>query len=118
MEFLVKLPKANGYDNILTVVDCFTKQVHAILCSESMNSLELAKLFRDNVWKIHGLPDTVISDRGVTFASDPTRDINQLLRIKSKLSTAYHPETNGQTEHLNREIEVYLRMYCDHRQTD
>ena len=78
----------------------------------------LARLFRDNVWKLHGLPESVISDRGPQFAAGLTRELNKILGIETKLSTAYHPETDGQMERTNQELEQYLRMYVNHRQNN
>ena len=75
----------------------------------------LARLFRDNMWKLHGLLESMISDRGPQFAAGLTRELNKMLGIKTKLSTAYHLETNRQIERINQELEQYLRMYIDHR---
>jgi len=76
----------------------------------------LARLFRDNVWKLHRLPESIISDRGPQFAAGLMRELIEMLGIKSKLSTAFHPQTDGQTERVNQELEQYLRMFIDHRQ--
>ena len=76
----------------------------------------LARLFRDNVWKLHGLPKSIISDRGPQFAAGLIQELNEILGIKSKLSTAFHPQTNGQTKRVNQELEQYLRIFIDHRQ--
>jgi len=76
----------------------------------------LARLFRDNVWKLHSLLESIISDRGPQFAAGLMRELNEMLEIKSKLSTAFHPQTDGQTERVNQELEQYLRMFIDHRQ--
>jgi len=73
-------------------------------------------LFRDNVWKLHGLPESIILDRGPQFVAGLMRELNGILGIVSKLSTAFHPQTNGQTERVNQELEQYLRMFIDHRQ--
>jgi len=73
-------------------------------------------LFRDNVWKLHGLPESIISDRRPQFAVGLIRELNEILGIKSKLSIAFHPQTDGQTERVNQELEQYLRMFIDHRQ--
>jgi len=75
-------------------------------------------LFRDNVWKLHRLPESVISDRGPQFAAGMTKELNKMLGIETKLSMAYHPETDGQMERTNQELEQYLRMYVNHRQNN
>jgi len=81
-----------------------------------MSAEGLAKLFRDNVWKLHGLPKSIISDRGLQFAAGLMRELNGMLGIKSKLSMAFYPQTDGQTERVNQKLEQYLRMFIDHRQ--
>ena len=78
----------------------------------------MVKLFRDNVWKLYGLPESVISDRGPQFAAGLTKELNKMLGIETKLSTAYYPQTDGQTERTNQKLEQYLRMYVNHRQNN
>jgi len=90
--------------------------VHFIATTEKTSAEELAKLFRDQVWKLHGLPESIVSDRGVQFAAGMMKELNNLLGIQTKLSTAYHPQTDGQTERVNQELEQYLRVFIDHRQ--
>jgi len=76
----------------------------------------LAKMFRDNVWWLHKLPKSIISDRGPQFAAGVMKELNKLLEIDTKLSIAFYPQTDGQTERINQELEQYLRMFIDHRQ--
>jgi len=97
-------------------VDRFTKMAHFIPTTEKMSAEGLARLFRDNIWKLHGLPDSIISDRGPQFAVGIMKELNQMLEIDTKLSTAFHPQTDGQTERMNQESEQYLRMFINHRQ--
>jgi len=115
-DFIMKLPLAQGYDSILVVVDRLTKIVHFIPITEKTSAEGLARLFRDNVWKLHSLPESIISDRGLQFAAGLMRELNEMLGIRSKLSTVFHPQTDGQTERINQELEQYLRMFIDHRQ--
>jgi len=115
-DFIMKLPLAQGYDLILVVVDRLTKMAHFIPTTEKTTAGELARLFRDNVWKLHGLPESIILDRGPQFAAGVMRELNAMLGIDSKLSTVFHPQTDGQTERMNQELEQYLRMFIDHRQ--
>jgi len=81
-----------------------------------MSVEELARLFRNNVWKLHGLSESIISDRGPQFVAGLMQELNRILGIESKLLTAFHPQTDGQTERVNQELEQYLRMSIDHRQ--
>ena len=115
-DFITKLPLAQGYDSILVVVDQLTKMVHFILTTEKTSAERLARLFRDNMWKLHGLPESIISDRGPQFAAGLMKELNEILGIKSKLSMAFYPQTDEQTERVNQELEQYLRMFINHRQ--
>jgi len=115
-DFITKLPLAQGYDSILVVVDQLTKMVHFIPTTEKTSAEGLARLFRDNVWKLHGLPESIILDRGPQFAAGLMRELNQMLGIESKISTAFHPQTDGQTKRVNQKLEQYLRMFIDHQQ--
>ena len=90
--------------------------VHFIPTTEKMSVEGLAKLFRDNVWKLHGLLESIISDRRLQFAAEIMKELNRMLGIESKLLMAFHPQTDGQTERVNQELEQYLRMFIDHRQ--
>ena len=118
MDFIVKLPKSKGFDSIFVVVCRFTKQAHFIPCKESMSSSDLADLYINNIFKLHGLPDDIVSDRGPVFRSKFWLSLLESLKIKSKLSTAFHPQTDGQTERVNQSIEQYLRCYTNFSQDD
>jgi len=115
-DFITKLPLVQGYNSILVVVDWLTKMVHFIPTTEKISVEGLARLFRDNVWKLHGLLESIISDRGPQFVAGLMRELNGMLGIESKLLTAFHLQTDGQTERVNQELEQYLRMFIDHRQ--
>ena len=115
-DFITKLPIAQGYNSILVVVDRLTKMVHFIPTTEKTLAEGLARLFRDNVWKLHGLPESIILDRGLQFVAGIMWELNRVLGIESKLSTAFHPQTDRQTERVNQELEQYLRMFINHRQ--
>jgi len=115
-DFIIKLPLAQGYNSILVVVNRLTKIVHFVPTTEKTLAEGLVRLFRDNVWKLHGLPESIISDRGLQFAAGLMKELNEMLEIKNKLSTAFYPQIDGQTERVNQELEQYLRMFIDHRQ--
>ena len=104
------------YNSILVVVDQLTKMVYFIPTIEKTSAEGLARLFRDNMWKLHGLPESIISDRGPQFMAGLMRELNRMLGIESKLSMVFHPQTDGQTERINQELEQYLRMFIDYRQ--
>src|ERR1700722_1443007 len=105
-----------GYDSILVVIDSFTKMAHFIPTREDIDAPGVAELFLNYVWKLHGTPDSVVSDRGAVFASRFLKELYHRLQIKPRLSTAYHPQTDGQTERVNQVLENFLRTYTSHRQ--
>ena len=90
--------------------------VHFILTIERMLAEGLARLFRDNVWKLHDLPKSIILDRGPQFMAGLMKELNRILGIESKMSTAFHPQIDEQTERVNQELEQYLRIFINHRQ--
>ena len=91
---------------------------HFVVTTEKITTEGLARLFRDYVWKLHRLPESVISDRGPQFAAGLMRELNKMLGIETKLSTAYHLQIDRQMERTNQELEQYLRMYVNHRQNN
>jgi len=115
-DFITKLPLAQGYDLILVVVDRLTKIVHFIPTIERTSAEGLARLFRDNIWKLHRLSESIILDRGPQFVAELMRELNRMLGIKSKMSMVFHSQIDRQTERVNQELEQYLRMFIDHRQ--
>ena len=113
MDLITDLPPADSYDSILVVVDQgLSKGVILIPCNKTLTSEDTARLLLENLYKRFGLPDKIISDRGPQFASKAFLALLKLLGIKSALSTAYHPQTDGTTERVNQEIEAYLSIYC------
>jgi len=116
VDFITKLPLAQGYNSILVVVDKLTKMVYFIPTIEKILAKGLARLFRNNVWKLHRLSKSIISNRGLQFTAGLIRELNRMLEIESKISIAFHPQTNKQIERVNQELEQYLRMFIDHRQ--
>ena len=107
-DFITKLSLAQGYDAILVVVNRFMKMAHFVPTTERTSAEGLARLFRDNIWKLHGLPDSIISDRGPQFVTGIMKELNHMLGIETKLSTVFHPQTDSQMERMNQELEQYL----------
>jgi hypothetical protein len=118
VDLIGPLPQSQGYDTILVVVDRFTKMTHLVPTNKELSSLGTAKIFRDHVFRHHGLPKKVISDRGTQFVSKFMKALYKLIGITGNPSTAYHPQTDGQTERINQEVEQYLRLFVNHRQDD
>ena len=113
MDFITDLPPVRGHDSILVVVDQgLTKEIILIPCSKTITAEETAQLLLENLYKRFRLPDKIISDQGPQFASKAFIELLRLLGVKSSLSTAYHPQTDGTTKRVNQEIEAYLAIYC------
>jgi len=115
-DFITKLLLAQGYNTILVVCNHFSKIAYFVATTEKMLTEGLVKLFRDYIWKLHRLPESIISDKEVQFVAEMMKKLNNLLGIQTKLSMAYHPQTDKQTERVNQELEQYLRVFIDHRQ--
>nr|GEX42046.1 hypothetical protein [Tanacetum cinerariifolium] len=103
------LPKVKGKDTIFLVVDRLTKYAHFVLLGHLFSAKDVAQVFIDNIYKLHGCPNLIISDRDPIFLSSFWTKFLNLQGVSAKLSTAYHPQTDGQTEVVNRCLEVYLR---------
>ena len=89
---------------------------HFIPTTERTSAEGLARLFRNNMWKLHSLPKSIILDKGPQFATGLIRELNKILGIESKMSTVFYSQTDGQIERVNQELKQYLRMFIDHRQ--
>jgi hypothetical protein len=116
MDFIVDLPTSNTFDSIFVVVDRLTKMAHFIPCHKMVTGEETARLFVDNVYRLHSLPNDIISDRGTQFTSKFWQSLFKILGVEIKLSSAYHPQTDGQTEHVNQVLEQYLRCTINYHQ--
>ena len=109
MDFIEGLLKSEGYSVILVVVDRLTKFAHFIPVKHPYSAASIAQLFMDNVVKLHGLPNSIVSNRDTIFISHFWRDLFKLYQVNLSLSTAYHPQTDGQTERENQCLEMFLR---------
>ncbi|KAG7674175.1 hypothetical protein KSW81_006007 [Nannochloris sp. 'desiccata'] len=103
----------NGFDCIVTVVDKLSKMGHFIATTTTVDAPSLAKLMMSNIFRLHGFPKALISDRDARFTSEYWKQFIDALGIASHMSTAFHPETDGQTERMNRTIEEMLRSYVN-----
>ncbi|KAJ9517218.1 hypothetical protein QJQ45_009164 [Haematococcus lacustris] len=119
MDFITKLPSgSHGYDAICVFVDRLSKMVHFVPCREDLKARRFAQLFIDNVYKLHGMPAELISDRGSLFTSVFWREVMRRCGSKPALSSSYHPQSDGQTERYNRVLEEMLRHYISPTQSD
>ena len=109
MDFIEGLPKSKGHSVILVIVDRLTKFAHFLPVRHPYTVSSIAKLFLDNIVKLHGMPQSIILDRDPIFVSSFWRELFKLYKVNLNLSTAYHPQTDGQTERINQCLEMYLR---------
>jgi transposase InsO family protein len=116
MDFIVDLPKSKSFDSVFVVVDRLTKMAHFVPCNKTIIGKEPTRLFLENVYKYHGLPDDIISDRGMQFTSKFWQSLFKILQMKTNLSSSYHPQTDGQTERVNQVLEQYLRCFVNYHQ--
>ena len=119
MDFVVKLPKSKGSDSILTITDqgC-TKAVILLSCKEMMGSEEIAELFKDRAFPYIGIPLKAISDHDPHFMSSLFQELCKGMGIKQNISTAYHPQMDGQLERTNQSMEDLLHIFCNYQQDD
>ena len=102
VDFITKLLLVVEKNAILVVCNRLSKIAHLVAATEGMLVEDLARLFRDNMWKLHRLLESVISDRKPQFAVELTKNLNRMLGVKKKLSISFHPQTDGQTKKMNQ----------------
>ena len=118
MDFITKLPVSEEKDAIMVVVDRLSKMTHLIPTTTNADTTEIAQLFFRNIIKLHGIPSDIVSDRDPKFTSHFWTELNKLLGTKLSLSSSFHPQTDGQTERVNRTLESVLRNYINFEQND
>ena len=117
MDFIMQLPKSYGCSTVWEIVDRFSKMAHFVPVKDGQKTAEgCAKLFLENIWKLHGLPSSIISDRDPVFNSKFWAELMGRLDVWLRKSTAFHQQTDGQTEKVNQSLEQYLRQYCNYEQ--
>jgi len=118
VDFVVELLESSGHDAVMTVVNAVSKRVHFIPMHTTATAEGAARLFLHHVWKLHGLPKCVVSNRGPQFVALFTKELYRLLGIQISSSTAWHPQTDGQTERVNQELDQFLRLFVNEQQDD
>jgi hypothetical protein len=118
MDFIVKLPISKTYDTILTITDTFSKASIFIPCNETIDATGVAQLYANYVLPHYGLPLRIISDRDPRFTSSFFRELCRVIGAVQNLSTAYRPQTDGQSERTNQRLEQYIRIFTIFEQTN
>jgi hypothetical protein len=116
VDFITELPEAHGFDAIMVVVDILGKCAHMILTHTTITAAGSAQLYLTHVWKLHRLPEAMLSDCGPQFVVEFMCELYRLLDICMALLTAYHPQTDGQTECINQELEQYIHLFVNEHQ--
>lgn len=117
MDFVEGLPESKSKDFILVVVDRFTKYAHFIALAHPYTAATVASLFWKRIHSLHGIPESIVTDRDKVFVSNFWQALFKLLGTQLHYSSAYHPQTDGQTERVNRCLENYLRCMVANRPT-
>ena len=104
-DFIVDLPVSHGYDSILLFIDRFMKMCYLIPCTKTATAPDFTRLYLDNFVRLHGLLDSIVSDHGAIFTSKFWKSLAQMMGIKQRLSTEFHPQKEGQTERMNQTVE-------------
>jgi hypothetical protein len=119
MDFIMALPQNHGqFDAILVIVDRLSKQAHFVSTYSKVDAPRVATLFYKEVYHLYRLPQSIISDRDIRFTSHFWQSLFQIVGIKFNMSTGFHPQTDGQTEHVNRVLEELIRAYVAINQTN
>jgi len=116
MDFIMDLPKSEGNDAILIVIDRLAKMAHFLPCTKEMNSRQVSEVFMREIFQLHGVPKHILTDRGSIFTSDLWKETTPELGIEQRLSTVFHPQTDRQTEWTNCTLDQYFQAYINYQQ--
>jgi transposase InsO family protein len=117
MDFIVQLPESSsGYDAIMVCIDRLSKMMHCIPLHTNATAEDVSKLYMAHIFRLHGLPKVIVSDRDAKFVGHFWKAFHKILGTKLNMSTAYHPQTDGQTERANRTLEQMLRNFVNYQQ--
>ncbi|TYK02489.1 transposon Tf2-1 polyprotein isoform X1 [Cucumis melo var. makuwa] len=112
MDFIDGLPKAAGFDVILVVMDKLSKYAHFLALKHPCAAKSMAEIFVKEILRLHGFPTSIVSDRDKVFLSNFWHEMFRLFGTRLSRSSTYYPQSDGQTEVVNRGVDVYLRCFC------
>ena len=118
VDLITKLLLVAGKNTILVAYNKLSKMTHFVATTKGILAEKLMRLFRNNMWKLHRLSESVISNKRLQFVVELTKELNRMLGIEMRLSIAFHLQTDRQTEQINQELEQYLRFFIEYRQRD
>jgi len=118
IDFVVELLESSRYNTVMTVMDSISKRVYFVLTHTTVIVEGAARLFLYYIWKLHSLLKRVVSDRGPQFVASFTKELYRLLGIRLSFSTAWHPQTDRQMEHINQKLNQFLCLFINKRQGD
>ena len=118
MDFIIDLQSSKDFDSIFVVVDRLIKMTHFMPCTKTITCEEIMRLIMDNIYKYHGLPDNIISNHGIHFTSKFWQLLFKILKVKIKLSSAYHPQLDGQIGRVNQVLKQYLCCTINYHKDD
>lgn len=118
MDFIEGLPQSQGYEVVMEVVDRLSKYAHFLPLAHPYTTASIAHTFLGQIFKLHGMPSSIVSNRNPAFTSYFSKKLLKLQGTQLKHSSAYHPQTDGQTEVVNRCLETYLQCFIGDRQWD
>src|SRR6266852_3643987 len=118
IDLITGLPRVGDYDAIVVYIDHYTKQVHVLPTTSDVDTEGIADLHYHEIFRLHGIPAKIVLNQGPQFAARLMKTLYQKLGITHALTTAYHPQSNGQTEHTNQEVEQHLRLFTNLRHND
>lgn len=111
MDFVEGLPVSGRANAIMVVVDRYSKFAHFIALHHPFSAASISRLFLDTVYRLHGMPLSIVSDRDRIFTSKFWQSLFAMAGTSLRMSSAYHPQTDGQMEHVNQSLETYLRCF-------
>jgi hypothetical protein len=118
VDFITHLPLSNGYDAVLVIVDRLTKMRHYVPCHMTDNAEDVSRIFIREIYRLHGAPVSVISDRDIRFVNEFWKHLSKRLQLSTRMTVAHRPEGDGQTERMNAVLEQHLRAYISYMQDD